>query len=87
MNEENYYEKIVVASFDILGFKKRIMADSKNAAIILENFCGNAIGGDGAYDLEGDLKILNFYGKIEQYSDSIFLYGDHKKVLKISLNG
>ncbi|MER0216796.1 MAG: hypothetical protein DU481_11565 [Nitrosomonas sp.] len=90
MDEIKYYEKIVVASFDILGFKKRIMVDSKDAATILANLIKNAYFGNSFYSKEVNLndpesekyKISDFYGKMERYSDSMFLYGDPQKSIE-----
>lgn len=90
MNEENYHENIVVASFDILGFKKRIMADSKGAAKILANFIKNAHYGKSVYHEEVNLhdpeseklKLSDLYVKMEQYSDSMFIYGDPQKSIE-----
>jgi hypothetical protein len=94
MEKEEYFENVVVASFDILGFKEKIRKDSRIASKVLGNFVRNAQYGRTAYSAEVDFskpgfeskKMFDLYSSIERFSDSLFVYGNPNEAIEDQLD-
>lgn len=88
-------KNVVVASFDILGFKELIRSENGTdlAGHILGHFIQNAYsGGIGYKDTNGkedgiDFKAdkLELYWKIDRFSDSLFIYGNPEESINNQL--